>query len=105
MAAESWFVDTNVLVYATDLGSPWYHTATEILNRARQEGIELVISSQILREYLVVATRAASTPHQREEVFQNLATFRSEMRVGYPGCNRQARISRTETRGFRQADA
>ncbi|HSG38791.1 MAG TPA: PIN domain-containing protein [Thermoanaerobaculia bacterium] len=81
MAADRWFVDTNVLVYATNLESPWYQAATETLNRARQEGIELVISGQILREYLVVATRAASTPQQRDEVFQNLGTLQRELKV------------------------
>lgn len=51
------FVDTNVWLYATDPASPWNTPAREVLDTAQAFGTTLVISSQIVREYLAVATR------------------------------------------------
>jgi predicted nucleic acid-binding protein len=80
-AAEEWFVDTNVLVYATDPQSPWHTRATEVLNRARQEGIELVISPQILREYLAIATRPSAGEPRVAAALENVRTFEQELKV------------------------
>jgi predicted nucleic acid-binding protein len=66
--AEDWFVDTNILIYATNAQSPWHQHATAALNNARQQGVNFVISPQILREYLVTATRSAPTPLLRSAV-------------------------------------
>lgn len=79
--AEEWFVDTNVLVYATNIDSPWHQSAMEALSRARQAGIGLVVSPQILREYMVVSTRAASALMPRVEILQNLAILQREFRI------------------------
>jgi predicted nucleic acid-binding protein len=81
-AAEEWFVDTNILVYATDPQSPWHPRATEALNRARQEGIELVASPQVLREYLAIATRpAGGAPPNTADALVNVRTFQQELKV------------------------
>lgn len=57
MAADPAFVDTNVLVYASQTQSAFYDRATAVLDWARQEQKELWISRQILREYLATVTR------------------------------------------------
>ena len=57
MDADRYMVDTNVLVYITVNPNPWYHTARQCLDRLFNEGFELCISTQIVREYLVVLTR------------------------------------------------
>ncbi len=58
MAAEaSCVVDTNVLVYSTVLGNPWYDQARQWLATLQRQGVRLYVTTQILREYLVVLTR------------------------------------------------
>ncbi len=44
------FVDTNILVYATDADSPWQPVAENELEEWRRQGTELHISVQVLRE-------------------------------------------------------
>ena len=51
--AEAAFVDTNVLLDATDRARPRHQAALDLLERRPR----LVFSAQIVREYLVVATR------------------------------------------------
>jgi len=52
------FVDTNIIVYASDGLSVFNQIANDILTQARQQKTELIISSQILREYLSATTRS-----------------------------------------------
>jgi len=52
-------VDTNVLVAATDERRAEHHDALSILNDWPAGHTTLCVSSQILREYLTVATRPA----------------------------------------------
>ena len=58
--AKTCFIDTNILVYASDTNSPWYRKANQALNNAISGGVLLVISPQVLREYLSVATRSVT---------------------------------------------
>lgn len=58
--AETIFIDTNILIYATNDESPFQKKATSVLNQLMSQGIEGVISPQIVREYLVVFTRGDS---------------------------------------------
>ena len=53
------FVDTNILVFATDAGSPFVSAAEAELEQWRKQGTDLYISVQVLREYLAVTTRPA----------------------------------------------
>jgi len=55
------FLDTNVLMFATNSVSPWYLVATEFLQTMREADIELFVSPQVLREYLAAATRLKIT--------------------------------------------
>ncbi len=62
MVARAVFVDTNVLVYATQIGrggaSTIQHGAAELaLRRLQQSGTRLWVSRQVLREYLSAVTR------------------------------------------------
>jgi predicted nucleic acid-binding protein len=50
------FIDTNILVYANLTLSPFHTQATERL-QVMEQGTELWISRQILREYLAAMTR------------------------------------------------
>ena len=65
MAADSIFIDTNVLVYATIPSSPMHAAAIAALHRIAQAGTEGWISRQVLREYLVQLTRPGVLPVQQ----------------------------------------
>lgn len=56
-AGDRVFVDTNVLLCATDTDREQQADAHFLLGHAGRSGIHLLISGQIVREYLVVATR------------------------------------------------
>lgn len=51
------FLDTNVLLAATDQSRRQHRAALRILGAATRGGFHLAVSGQIIREYLVVATR------------------------------------------------
>ncbi|BAT54276.1 hypothetical protein NOS3756_32430 [Nostoc sp. NIES-3756] len=51
------FIDTNILVYANLALSPFHIQATERLRSLAEQGIDLYISRQTLREYLAAMTR------------------------------------------------
>lgn len=53
-------VDTNILLTATDSSRPGFKEARELFTRAPASGVHLCVSGQIIREYLVVATRPAT---------------------------------------------
>lgn len=78
MAADTLFVDTNVLIYATDAQSPFYVQAVNALNKAFMGGADLVISFQVLREYLAVTTRlSVNNPRvSLEDILKSIRTFR-----------------------------
>jgi predicted nucleic acid-binding protein len=50
------FVDTHVLLSATAPARPWHREALLVLEWPNQ-GVDLALSGQVVREYLVVATR------------------------------------------------
>ncbi len=56
-AGETAFIDTNVLLCATDRSRRNHGRAQELSRIAREGGFNLALSGQIIREYLVVATR------------------------------------------------
>lgn len=60
MDAETVFIDTNILVYATDDESPFHAKSLGILKKLLMDGIDFAIGPQIIREYLVVLTRGLS---------------------------------------------
>ena len=56
-AVERIFVDTNVLVYATQVTAPWHAEANQTLTALHAAGAELWISRPVLREYLATLSR------------------------------------------------
>lgn len=50
------FVDTNILLAATDTARPEHSRARAVFENSVAAGVHLAISGQVLREYLVVAT-------------------------------------------------
>jgi predicted nucleic acid-binding protein len=77
------FVDTNVLVYASNKLSPWYLISKQTLDIMKKEGIEIILSPQVLREYLAVTTRMASI-NQTDDIkgiLANVETFQKEFKV------------------------
>ena len=57
MAGNSLFVDTNVLLTATDDSRQLHSEAMQLLGDSVNQGLRLAVSGQVVREYLVVATR------------------------------------------------
>jgi predicted nucleic acid-binding protein len=76
MDAEAIFIDTNILIYATDNESPFHAKSLDMLNRLMTDGIECAISPQIVREYLVVFTREVSPDDPaRSAALRNIGKF------------------------------
>lgn len=79
-SVEPSFIDTNVLIDATDSARPRHRTALTLLERQRG----LVFSAQVAREYLAVTTRPVAAnglglalPH----ALANLAELRRLIRL------------------------
>lgn len=56
-AGDRVFVDTNILLAATDRSRSNHARSREALEMAGRRGLHLVVNGQVIREYLVVATR------------------------------------------------
>lgn len=83
MGVDELFIDTNILVYATDTLSLWHKAAQARLREVHDLGIELIISPQIVREYLSVSTRSSVTTGSPSiaEIVGNIHVFRTQFRV------------------------
>ncbi|MCP3668305.1 MAG: PIN domain-containing protein [Gammaproteobacteria bacterium] len=57
MVAKALFVDTNILIYANVIETPFHGQALTAVQAAYESGRPLWISRQIIREYLVTMTR------------------------------------------------
>nr|VFJ91969.1 MAG: Predicted nucleic acid-binding protein, contains PIN domain [Candidatus Kentron sp. LFY] len=57
MDEKALFVDTNVLVYANVIETPFHEQALTAINAVHQAGRTIWISRQVIREYLVTMTR------------------------------------------------
>jgi predicted nucleic acid-binding protein len=77
------FVDTNILIFYTNSFMPQHSQALQTIDQMRQTGIDLVISPQILREYLAAGTKFISAGHQitLTRIRENFQAFQSEFRV------------------------
>jgi predicted nucleic acid-binding protein len=76
-------VDTNVLLSATAPSRADHEAATRVLNLWPGRGVRLCTSGQILREYLVVATRPAELNGLELDVRQaceNVSSIRARAR-------------------------
>jgi len=81
-SVDDLFVDTNILIYATDSHSPWHQLARMALANAVAQNIELIISPQIINEYLSAATRyALSGGPPLPQLLAAIAAFRARFRL------------------------
>jgi predicted nucleic acid-binding protein len=72
-------LDTNVLLIATAPARPLHSTALRVFDEWPGAGARLCLCGQVLREYLVVATRPAQSNGldlSIEEALGNVAAFR-----------------------------
>lgn len=76
MADEHCMIDTNVLIYSTVEGNPWYEEARRWLNDIQSDGTSLYITTQIYREY-------RCCPHTRRGLQVNIHARRG---TRYPQC-------------------
>jgi predicted nucleic acid-binding protein len=84
---EACFLDTNVLVFAATLRSPFYRQASEEIRRRHESGQELWISPQVLREYLATLSRPQtySSPKSARELAGDIRYFMSRFRLAEEG--------------------
>ena len=88
-AGERLFCDTNVLLSAVDRRRALHFAALHVLNDLPNQGIELCLSGQVLRECLVVSTRPVeanglglplAAAVRNNEMFAERATLLEETR-------------------------
>jgi predicted nucleic acid-binding protein len=81
------FIDTNVLIYANLARSPLHRVARERLCALDQQGIDLWISRQVLREYLSAMTRRGELTGDIPiaSLVEDVRYFASRFHVGEDG--------------------
>jgi predicted nucleic acid-binding protein len=101
MGDKAVLVDTNVLLSATAPHRPLHASALTVLNDWPNQGIPLATSVQVLREYLVAATRPIEVNGlglATDDALANVAAFRVRMRLlvdGEPTWDRLQALIRT----------
>ena len=77
------FLDTNILVYASASESMYHEVCVEYLKKQRQSGTRLIASRQVLREFMATLSRpqSFSPPVQRDRIVWMLAEFQRYMAV------------------------
>ena len=81
---ERVFLDTNVLLTATDPRRAGHAAALRVFERWPTQGTALFVSGQVLREYLVVATRPAAQNGLGltwREAIGNVRAFRERVQI------------------------
>ena len=96
------FVDTNVLVYALEMGHSARKTAAQSLVERLLDQDLLRLSTQVLQELFVTLTRKGLRPCSPDEALahlENLAAWPVFV-VDYPAINEAARLSRDARLSF-----
>ncbi|GAX36758.1 type II toxin-antitoxin system VapC family toxin [Nodularia sp. NIES-3585] len=77
------FLDTNILVYASQIQSPFHIAAISAMQSLYDVGVDLWISRQILREYLATLTRTQqfTNPLPIATVIEDVVYFQTRFRV------------------------
>src|SRR5688572_8491141 len=77
------FVDTGVLLRATHSVLPMHREADALIKRMQHQQVELWISRQVIREYLVQVTRpqAYQQALSLEKVLEHIRTIQSLFHV------------------------
>ena len=86
-AVERTFVDTNVLVFATQATAPWHAEANQTLTALHNGGAELWISRQVLREFLATLSRPQtfSTPVPIADLVADVKQFETLFTIAEDG--------------------
>lgn len=84
---EAIFLDTNVLVYANVAESPLHEAARRAVETRYNAGMELWVSRQVLREFVVILTcpQAFANPRPVATVIERVRFFQSRFRVADDG--------------------
>ena len=101
MVGEVVFVDTNVLLSATDESRAHHREAFRLIAESGARGVHLAASGQILREYLVVATRPAEVNGLGLAVADAIANLRQFRRCLHTNDETEAVASRLRDLGLR----
>lgn len=85
--ADSRFIDTNVLVYATISAAPFHAAAVRAMAREHAAARPLWISRQVLREYLATLTRphTFTPPVSPTSLMAQISAFESQFRMAEDG--------------------
>ncbi len=77
------FLDTNILVYASQTQSPFHEAASQAIQGFYDARVELWISRQVLREYLATLTRPQQfiAPLPIAIVIQDLRYFQNRFQL------------------------
>ena len=75
MDARAVFIDTNVLVYASVVESPFCLRARGLLKRLESGASELWVSRQVIREFLAQLTRAPQAEFAHRDLIAALSDF------------------------------
>ena len=93
---ERALLDTNIVVYAADAGSPFHVPAKELRDRGFRGELPLVISPQVLLEFFAVIThpRRVQTPRSPQEATAEMAKYMRSRRIRmiYPGADILRRV-------------
>ena len=82
MGDKALFVDTNILVYANVIETPFHEQALAAINTAHQENRVIWISQQVVREYLVTLTRPQAFDNlPKEIVLEQVTQFIKKLEV------------------------
>ena len=92
-AGDVLFVDTNVLLTATDASRPRHRDAVRLFNEAHAQGVHLAVSGQIFREYLVVATRPSEANGLGLNVGDAIANVNEFLRLTH-SCDETEEVAR-----------
>lgn len=89
------FVDTNVLIYSTRPSSSFHRRAIAALAKAARRERRLVLSRQVMREYLAVVTRpgGGSEPIAMAEALADVERFAAAFEVLEDGPEVGARLA------------
>lgn len=77
------FIDTNILIYASLKESPFHQASKKCLGNLQKQEAVLVISRQVLREYLAAMTRpnTITMELQQEKIIQAIRAFEEDFVV------------------------
>ena len=110
-AGEAVFVDTNILIYANNKESALCEMAREKLDALTRSGNTLVVSNQVIREYLVIMTRPGfvEKPISVKSALDDAERMMDELALLFPDQNSTDKlmelILRYQIRGKRIHDA